>query len=61
MATAQPKAKPLRSKICLLNTAQYNNWKKNDLPRLESKYPKFSYIRMVDTSTDKNYLWYKIR
>jgi len=61
MAVANIKAKPLRDKICLANSLQFDLWKEKDLPRLSSKYPKFKYLRLVDTGTDKNYVWYSIR
>lgn len=61
MASVSTPAKKLRAKICLLNSAQFDNWKDKDLPRLLTKYPKFNYVRLVDASTGKNYVWYKIR
>lgn len=50
-----------RSKIDFINSAQYDIWAAKELPKLLDKYPKFNYLRLVDTSTDRNYLWYKTR
>lgn len=60
----QPEPRParvLRAKIDLLNSSQYDHWEKNELPKLRSKYPKFNFVRLVDTSTDKNYITYRTR
>jgi hypothetical protein len=61
MASVDGSTHRLRGKVCLADTAQFNIWKNKELPKLLVKYPKFTYVRMVDTTTDKNYVWYKIR
>lgn len=61
MASVDVVPKKLRAKLCLADTAQFDRWKRDELPKLLIKYPKFKYVRMVDKSTDQNYVWYTIR
>jgi hypothetical protein len=61
MAEAQSTKTALRAKISFLNSVQFDHWFNKDLPRLQDKYPKFNFLRLVDVGTDRNYVWYKTR
>jgi hypothetical protein len=50
-----------RAKLVLVNSSEYDRWERSELPKLLDKYKGFNFVRMIDKSNDRNYVWYKTR